>query len=142
MIRFLVSMYLSSTWQCIKNKLYKVSRCWSRYMLNFDFFENGLRLVFPPCFVHDILKKMFLVLCCINWPNFIVWLPFLFEILCNMCIVIISFPVYHTMNFEDNLSFLIKLSFYMTCYMSFYKNLITFRRKTFEGEIKSSFHHF
>ena len=142
MIRFLVSMYLSSTWQCIKNKLYKVSRCWSRYMLNFDFFENGLRLVFPPCFVHDILKKMFLVLCCINWPNFIVWLPFLFEILCNMCIVIISFPVYDTMNFEDNLSFLIKLSFYMTCYMSFYKNLITFRRKTFEGEIKSSFHHF
>ena len=142
MIRFLVSMYLSSTWQCIKNKLYKVSRCWSRYMLNFDFFENGLRLVFPPCFVHDILKKMFLVLCCINWPNFIVWLPFLFEILCNMCIVIISFPVYDTMNFEDNLSFLIKLSFYMTCYMSFYKNLITFRRKTFEGEIKRSFHHF
>ena len=142
MIRFLVSMYLSSTWQCIKNKLYKVSRFWSRYMLNFDFFENGLRLVFPPCFVHDILKKMFLVLCCINWPNFIVWLPFLFEILCNMCIVIISFPVYDTMNFEDNLSFLIKLSFYMTCYMSFYKNLITFRRKTFEGEIKSSFHHF
>ena len=30
----------------------------------------------------------------INWQNFLVWLPFLLEILRNMCIVIVYFPVY------------------------------------------------
>ena len=37
--------------------------------------------------------------------------PFLIEILDNMCIVIICFPVYDVVNFKINRSFLIKERF-------------------------------
>ena len=50
----------------------------------------------------------------INWPNFIVWLPSLLEILGNMYITIVSFPSRDIVNFENNLIFLINLFFYMT----------------------------
>ena len=50
----------------------------------------------------------------INWPNFIVWLPSLLEILDNMYITIVSFPSRDIVNFENNLIFLINLFFYMT----------------------------
>ena len=43
-----------------------------------------------------------------NWPDFIVWLPLLYEILGNMCIAIASKPGCDVMNFEVNLIFLIK----------------------------------
>ena len=57
-------------------------------------------------FQHDFWRKIFL-LCFTNWPNFIVWLSLLLEMLSNMCIII-CFPVYHIINFEINCSFLIK----------------------------------
>ena len=50
----------------------------------------------------------------INRPNFTVWLPSRFEMLDNMCIVIISCPGCDVINFEINLSFLIKPFFYLT----------------------------
>ena len=53
-------------------------------MLNFIFSGKGLGLVSPPHFVHNFSRKMFLMLDSINWPNFIVWLPILLEILDNM----------------------------------------------------------
>ena len=56
-------------------------------MLIFNFPEKGQGLVFPPHFEYDFLKKLFLVLYSINWPNFIVWLPILLEILGNICIL-------------------------------------------------------
>ena len=58
-------------------------------MLNFDFLEKGLGIVYPPHFVYDFLRKMFLMLHSINQPNFIAWLPLLLEILVNMCIAIV-----------------------------------------------------
>ena len=45
--------------------------------------------VSPPHFLHEFLRKMFLMLHSINWPNFIVWLPLLLEILGNMCIMVV-----------------------------------------------------
>ena len=48
-----------------------------------------------------------------NWENFIVSLSSLFEMLSNMCIVIICFTVYEVITFEINISFLRKLFFYM-----------------------------
>ena len=48
-----------------------------------------------------------------NWENFIVSLSLLFEMLSNMCIVIICFTVYEVITFEINISFLRKLFFYM-----------------------------
>ena len=74
---------------CNKNKLYKILDYWSRDMLNFHFSEKDLGLVSAPHFVHDFSRKMFLMLHSINWPNFIVWLPLLLEILGNMCITIV-----------------------------------------------------
>ena len=50
----------------------------------------------------------------IKWPNAIVWLPLLLEILFSMRIAIISFPIYDVINFEINLDSLIKLFSYMT----------------------------
>ena len=44
----------------------------------------------------------------INWPNFIVWLPFIIEILDNMCIAIVCKPDCDVMNFEVNLIFLVE----------------------------------
>ena len=81
-------------------------------MLNFDVLEKGVRVMF----FNDILwiifwKKKF---CYIYRPNFIVWLLLLIEILGKMCVVIIRFPLYGITNFEINLSFLIKLLFYMS----------------------------
>ena len=58
-------------------------------MLNFVFLDKGLRIVSPAYFVYDFSTKMFLMLYSINWPNFIVWLPLLLEILGNMCITIV-----------------------------------------------------
>ena len=49
------------------------------------------------------------MLCSVNWVNFIVWLSLLLEILGNIYIVVICFPAEDAINFEVNLSFLIKL---------------------------------
>ena len=58
-------------------------------MLNFNFSEKGLGLAFPSHFVYDFARKMFLMLYSINWPNLIVWLHLLLEILGSMCITIV-----------------------------------------------------
>ena len=42
----------------------------------------------PASFLHDFWRKMFLLLCSINWPNVIVWFLLLREKLGNMCIVL------------------------------------------------------
>ena len=61
----------------------------------------------PASFSAWFLKKTFLMLYSLNWPNFIAWRPLCREILGNICIVIV-------INFEINLLFLIKPFFYMT----------------------------
>ena len=57
-------------------------------MHNIDFLEKGPVIVSPPHFAHDFSKKLFLMLHSINQPNFIAWLPLLFEILGNMCFAV------------------------------------------------------
>ena len=64
--------------------------------------------------MYDFSRKLFLILRFINWPNFIVWMLLFLEILGNMYIVIICFPVRDVINFEINLGFLNKPFFYMT----------------------------
>ena len=58
-------------------------------MLNFDFLDKGQGIVSPAHFVYGFSTKMFLMLYCINWSNFIAWLSLLFDILGNMCIAIV-----------------------------------------------------
>ena len=64
----------------------------------------------PYC-LHNFWRKMFLLLYSNNWPNFIVWLRLLCEILGNMCIGIACKPGSDVMNFDVHLIFLIKLFF-------------------------------
>ena len=48
-------------------------------------------------------KKSFLMLYSINRQNFIVWLPFLLEIMgSNMCTAIVCFPGCDAINFETD----------------------------------------
>ena len=54
-----ISITLNETYK--KKKLYKTLDYWSRHMLNFDFLEKGLRIDFPPYFVFDFSRKMFLM---------------------------------------------------------------------------------
>ena len=83
-------------------------RYWSLAFTTYKAFSNwkrSLALVFLPDFLHKFSRKIFLTLYFINSPNFIVWLLLLLEILGNICIVIICFPIYDVVNFENNLSF-------------------------------------
>ena len=70
-----------------KNKVHKTLDYWSWDMHNLDFLEKSLGIVSPPQLVNDFSRKTFLVEYFINWPDFIVW--FMFEILRNICIVIV-----------------------------------------------------
>ena len=62
--------------------------------------EKRLELVSLPHFLHNFFRKIFLMLYSVNRPNLIVSLPLILEILGNMCIVIICFPVYDIINFR------------------------------------------
>ena len=97
-----------------KNKLYKTLDYWSRDLLNLDFFEKGLGIILPPQFLYDFSRKIFFILYSIVLPHFVVWLPFLLEILGNMCIAFVCLPGCDVINFEVNFIFLIKPFFYMT----------------------------
>ena len=96
-----------------KNKLCKTLDYWSRDMLNFDFLEKGLGIASPTHFMYDFSRKMFIMLCYVNWTNFITWLLLLLEILGNKCIAIVCFPGCDVINFQTNLIFLIEPFFYM-----------------------------
>ena len=65
--------------------------------------KRSLELVSLPYFLHDYLRKIFILLYSINWPNSIIWLPLLRQILSNMCIVIVC-----AAGCDVNLIFLIK----------------------------------
>ena len=82
-------------------------------MLNFNCLEKGLGIVSPPDFGFDFSRKMFLTFYSIHWPNFIVLLFLLLEILDNICIAIVSFLSFDVRNFVINLAFLMKPFFYM-----------------------------
>ena len=72
-----------------KIKRYKTLDYRSRDKLNFNFSEKGLGLVSLSHFVYNFSRKMFLMLHSINWPNFIVRLLLLLEILGSMWINIV-----------------------------------------------------
>ena len=85
--------------------------CFHLILSFFKKIKRGLKLVSLPHFLHNFLRKLFLLIYSIDWPNFIVWLPLLCEILGNTCLAIASKPGCDVMNFEVNLIFLIKLFF-------------------------------
>ena len=75
-------------------------------MLNFDFLEKGLGIVFPANVVYDFPKKK----CFSRYISLSNCLYFL-RYWGNICIGIVCFPVCNVINFEINLIFLIRLFF-------------------------------
>ena len=51
--------------------------------------NRGLELVLLPNFLCHFRRKIFFSLHSFNWPNLLVWLPLLREILGNLCIEIV-----------------------------------------------------
>ena len=64
--------------------------------------KRGLQLVPLPNFLHNFWKNIFLTLYSAKWPNLIVWLSLLQEMLDNKCIVIVSFLAYFCPDFFDD----------------------------------------
>ena len=86
---------------------YNISGGWFKAVLNFLFFfvkRSGTSFSTTTYYQ----EKYFFMLYPIYWPNFTFWLPLLLEILGNICVVIIFCSVFDVINFEINLSFLIK----------------------------------
>ena len=106
----------------------------------FWLFKKESRNYFSTTF-YGFSRKMFLILYFIHWPNFFVWLPLLLEILGNMHTAIVCFPGFDVINFEINLTFLIKWLFYMTK-NSRQKFEYLENKKSLGGEIRSIFHYF
>ena len=63
---------------------YETSDCSSRDMLYFAFSKKDLGLVSPPLFLHDFLRKIFLMSYSIKRANFIIWLHLLLTISGNI----------------------------------------------------------
>ena len=103
--------------------------------------KRGLELVSLPHLKHDFWGKIILTSFFIKWLNFIAWLTLLLEILGNMCTAIICCPVCDVINFQTNLSLLIKPFFLINKKSKqIYKYLKN--EKNFQHEIESIFHHF
>ena len=135
MVWSLVSIALNLA--CNKNKLYKSLDYWSRDMLSFGFLVKALGIISPPHFLYNFLRKICLMLYSTDWPNFIVWLPLLREILGNMCIEIVCFLGCDVINFP---SLSLYSSHFSTWPKSQNKNLNTLRMKrTFNVEWKAFF---
>ena len=89
-----------------KKKLYEISDCWFRDMFNLAFLEKGLELVSWSCFVYDLSRKIFPLLCFVNY-----------QMLLSDCHYFFSngqylhynpfFPVYDVINSENELGFFI-----------------------------------
>ena len=135
----LVSIYFDSPQRAYnKNKLYKTLGYWSWDMLKSEILEKGLGIVSPPHFVYDFWKKMFLMVYSINWPNFIVWLPSLLEILGNIRIAILRFPGFDVFFFFNQVIFLhgqkVKTKFWISWER---KEVLRWNKKHFSSFLKA-----
>ena len=93
-----------------KNKLYRMIQ----RQVQFLFFRKESGNSYSTTFCVWFFNKMLPILNSINWPNFTAWLPFLLEILDNMCIAIAFFTDSNVINFEINPIYLIKSFFTLT----------------------------
>ena len=118
--------------------MFKTLDYWPRDILDFNFLQKGLEIVWivsPLHFEHDFLRKMFLMLYSIKWPNFIAQFSLRLEIL---CIENAFFSGCDVINFEVNLLILIKPFFYLTK-KSRQKFKYLENEKSFKDGIKSIF---
>ena len=62
----------------------------------------------PPHFAYDFSRKIFFMLYPVIWTNFTIWLVLTIEKLGKVTIVIICIPICDVIDFEINISFLVK----------------------------------
>ena len=105
-------------------------------------FKKGLGLVSPPYFVDDFSRKIFLMLCSVNWKNFFVLLSLFLEISDNMCVAIVCYPVCDIINFEIYLSVTSqKTKFYIKDFFSKcdqirnFQSAVTFSEEILNGKL-------
>ena len=101
-------------------------------MLNFNFLRKGLGIVSQQILCM-IFQKMLLMLYSINWPNVIIWLSLLLEILSNMWIAIDCWPGCDIIDFEISPIFITKPFLYITK-KSRQKFKYLEKEKSFKGE--------
>ena len=139
MVCSFILIYFGSHQLCIqwKQTVYNFRLLIERYA-QFWFFRKGSEKSFFTTFYAWFFENnvSHLMLYSIKWPNFIAWLPFLLEILSNMCIAIACSPGFDVINFENNLIFLTKPLLHMTR-KSWQKEKYLENQKSFQGEIKS-----
>ena len=98
---YTVCFYYMASWGLLKYIETKLqTTCFRLILSSLKKIKKGLEFVSLPHFPHNFWRKIFLLLYSINWPNFIVWLHLLCEILGNMCIEIVCKPGCDVMNFE------------------------------------------
>ena len=100
----------------VYQNIFKLSYWALTFILYKAFIKRKKRsgLISLPPFLHDLSRKIFFTLNSIISTNFIAWLSLLFEILGNMCIVIICCPDYDVINFKIKLNYFTKSFSYMT----------------------------
>ena len=86
----------------------KMGQAWKISLFTYFFLKHTK---FP---IKKKLVTIFRTLYSVQLPNIIDWLPLLLEILGNVCIVIICYPVCDVINFEIKVSFAIKPFSYVT----------------------------
>ena len=100
LVKCIQTMVLNTAWKVSKygpekNPSWdKFSRSGKLAFSSYRFFLGNKRRSgssLPFSFSAWFWRKILLMLCSINWPNFIVWLPLIFEILGNTCIATIFF---------------------------------------------------
>ena len=113
-----IIQFASIVWQVSDLSKYIVSNirptCFHLILSFFKKMKRGLELVSLPHFPHNFWRKIFLLLCFINWSSFIVCLslPCYFVRYWEICVLeLFCKPGCDVMNFEVNLLFLIKLFF-------------------------------
>ena len=101
-----------------------------------------LGVTFCTWFFKKVFKiQIFFILCCINWPNFIIWLPLLPEISGNMCITIVCCLVCDIISYTNYLNFLNKPFSYIIKYSEQQLKYLN-NDKNFQDKMKKIFHGF
>ena len=92
-----------------QNSFQGVEYCWILGCQALWYWIGKKRIIYPPHFVNDLSRKIFLMIYFGNRPNFIVRLPLFLYFLGSICIPILSFLGFDVIISEVNLIFLIKL---------------------------------
>ena len=101
------------------------------HIKQFSKIKRGLELASFPHFLHNFWIKIFLLLCSVNWPSLIVWLPLLPEILSNICCPILGICLLNRLWRHEfwSWSYLSNQAFFPTWQKSHDKNLNILRTK-------------